>query len=299
MSVPPEISACLFRFLPFLHCMAPFSFLCVTIDHWLNIETGSGSLLFHGFFVSIALYFKWAPILFPDYLPLSLLPSASLRFPAAMPPSCLRWGSCCGRWSHTHPPCKILPVHISPAAQQWHPQLSQLYRLSRVQVWNITERKCSGWYYQYVIKCPFAPSLASNTVLEIQTIAFKGCTWQDPCREDILPHLHSLCPTLLHFQYTLDAHLHPFLRPTAMLVCSIQLHECGQPAQSLCMYTVHKRQGQKQLMVNQWYFLCGAFTMWEIGGWRTITSCLCHLPQLSPLHHSLWPENTPPPGLHH
>lgn len=52
-----------------------------------------------------------------SYLSLFLQPSTSLMFPAATPPFCLRLGSCCGRWSHTHPPCKIHPVRISAAAQ--------------------------------------------------------------------------------------------------------------------------------------------------------------------------------------
>lgn len=127
-----------------------------------------------------------------------------------------------------------------------------------------------------------------------------GFTWQDPCQGEPRHHQHSLCPTLLHFQHTLGAHLRPFLRPTARPVCSTPPHMCEQPARSLCMYTVdkrNKRQGQKLLMVIEWHIHRGA--LWEIEGWRAITSCLCHLPPPSPLHYSPWQENTPPPGLHH
>lgn len=100
---------------------------------------------------------------------------------------------------------------------------------------------------------------------------YRGFTWQDPYREELRRHLHSLCPTLLHFQYTLDVHLRPFLRPTAMLVCSTSLHKCGQPARSLCMYTVHKI--KKRTTVNGYPMArspksshCGQLWNWRLEG---------------------------------
>lgn len=146
-------------------------------------------------------------------------------------------------------------------------------------------------------------SLTSNRGSDIQTTLFTGSfTWQDPCQEEPRHHQHSLCPTLPHFQYTLDAHLHPSLPPRATLVYSTQLHKCGQPAQSLCMYTCKDKQDTGAKAVNGYLMACSpqsTDTVREIEGWRAITSCLCHLPQPSPLHRSLWRENTPPPGLHH
>lgn len=72
-----------------------------------------------------------------SYLPVFLQPRLSLKFQAAMLPSCLKWGSCCGRWRNTHPPCMILPDHTSQADQKWHPQLFQLYLLAQDPVWKI------------------------------------------------------------------------------------------------------------------------------------------------------------------
>lgn len=85
--------------------------------------------------------------------------------------------------------------------------------------------------------------------------------------------------------------------------CWFAQHNCISVGNLLNLYVCtlftrgKKTQGEK-LLSN------GTFTKEQsqcgkIEGWRAITSCLCHLPQPSPLQHSLWQENTPPPGLHH
>lgn len=99
------------------------------------------------------------------------------------------------------------------------------------------------------------------SVIKIPSVSLVKQTWQGPCREALRRHLHSLCPTRLHFQYTLDAHLHPSRRPTARLVCLTQLHTCGPPAQSLCMYTVHKRRKTRFYRDTLW------------GNWRIAMKC--------------------------
>ena len=83
--------------------------------------------------------------------------------------------------------------------------------------------------------------LSSSGSTEARPHKHFALTWQDPCPGEPHPHQHSLCPTPLHSQHTLDAHWHPSLPPTARPACSTRLHKCVGPALSLCMCTVDRR----------------------------------------------------------
>lgn len=130
LPVPPSFALCIFPqvwvLFVYLGC---YSILIgdVSISVWRNMLP-SDTLLF-----LLILYSSFHP-----YLPPSPLPTFSLTFREAMPPSCPLWGSCCGTWSCTHPPCRSPPDHASPTARQWRPQPSRLCLLSPVQAWRVT-----------------------------------------------------------------------------------------------------------------------------------------------------------------
>lgn len=86
-------------------------------------------------------------ITFGPYLPPSPLPTFSLTFREAMPPSCPIWGSCCGTWSCTRPPCRSPPDHTSPAALQWRPPPPRLCQLSPVQAWRMRMGQRLLWHW--------------------------------------------------------------------------------------------------------------------------------------------------------
>lgn len=178
----------------------------------------------------------WVPILgilFLSYLPLSLQPSTSLMFPAAMPPSCQIWGSCCGRWSQSYPPCKTLPDHTSPAARWSHRQLSQLYLLSQVQAWQVIVTDSgfcliSVWNDWAQLKKKFDLIVSRFP---------SGWVWFGYCyfKELLLPHkIHAkksfitICTLSAPHRFVSNAHL--------MLICT---HLCPpQPRRSAQYYCI-------------------------------------------------------------
>lgn len=160
---------------------------------------------------------RWVPVL---YLPVFLLPRVSLTFRAARLPSCLQWGSCCGRWRNRYPPCMILPDRTAPADQKWHLQLFQPYPPSQVQVCKTHSHLSIRLHSDY-------HHITRKMEKDVKVNTNRGLTSQDPSQEELHSHQHFLCPTLLHFQCTLDARWHPSLPPKAMLVYSVRLHECG------------------------------------------------------------------------